>query len=109
MEVLEVEAADLIGRYLAHGQGWWLLGVILELAVLSAVVILAVLVVQRIMDGSLRRPGDGPRGAAPPGDDGALSELRLRYARGEVSREEYLQAAADLGSPAPAGDETRTT
>ena len=28
-----------------------------------------------------------------------LEFLRMRYARGKMSREEYLQASADLGSP----------
>jgi putative membrane protein len=33
--------------------------------------------------------------------DQALDTLRLRYARGEISREEFLQAIEDLGGPAP--------
>ena len=36
--------------------------------------------------GRLHRPGDP-----------ALTALRLRYARGEVSRDDYLRIAADLG------------
>ncbi|MGO9965075.1 MAG: hypothetical protein ACLPUG_16815 [Acidimicrobiales bacterium] len=37
----------------------------------------------------------------PPGPsiDPALNELRVRYARGELSWEEYAQRAADLGFP----------
>jgi len=35
-----------------------------------------------------------------PGDP-ALGELRLRYARGELSWEEYRQRAANLGYPVP--------
>jgi uncharacterized membrane protein len=31
-----------------------------------------------------------------PGDD-ALGLVRLRYARGEIDREQFLQASADLG------------
>lgn len=39
----------------------------------------------------------------PPGHDGALEQLRLRYVRGEIEREEYLQKVQDLGgSPPPA-------
>jgi uncharacterized membrane protein len=33
--------------------------------------------------------------------DQALATLRLRYARGEVGRDEYLQASADLGASLP--------
>jgi uncharacterized membrane protein len=35
------------------------------------------------------------------GGDAALEALRLRYARGEITREEFLQATDDLGGPAP--------
>lgn len=42
----------------------------------------------------------GGRGAAPapgrPQVDRAQEELRLRYARGEIDREEYLQRRIDL-------------
>jgi putative membrane protein len=38
---------------------------------------------------------------------GALSELDLRYARGEIGRDEYLQRRVDLGgSAAPASEAT---
>lgn len=33
--------------------------------------------------------------------DPALAELRLRYARGELSREEFTQRSTDLGGSAP--------
>jgi putative membrane protein len=38
----------------------------------------------------------------PAGPDPALAELRLRYARGEIDRDDYLQRATDLGGAAPA-------
>lgn len=38
--------------------------------------------------------------AFPPGGPlDPLELLRMRYARGKMSREEYLQASTDLGSP----------
>lgn len=39
--------------------------------------------------------------AAPPAAraDDALSALRMRYARGELSRDEFVRANADLGGP----------
>jgi uncharacterized membrane protein len=41
-----------------------------------------------------------PAAVAPPEGD-ALAVLRLRYARGEISRDEYLQATTDLGGAPP--------
>jgi uncharacterized membrane protein len=42
---------------------------------------------------------------APPASDGArdpaLAELRLRYARGEIDRDQYLVRATDLGEIVP--------
>jgi uncharacterized membrane protein len=35
--------------------------------------------------------------------DQALETLRLRYARGEITREEFLQATDDLGGQRPQG------
>jgi uncharacterized membrane protein len=37
--------------------------------------------------------------ASPAIQDAALAQLRLRYARGEISRSDFLQASADLGTP----------
>jgi uncharacterized membrane protein len=31
--------------------------------------------------------------------DGALAEARMRYARGEIAREDYLRITEDLGAP----------
>ena len=39
---------------------------------------------------------------------GALAELELRYARGEVNRDEYLQRRADLGGGTPPPSEATT-
>ncbi len=39
-----------------------------------------------------------PPSAFPPRDQ-ALDELRVRYARGEVDRTDYLERSADLGGP----------
>jgi uncharacterized membrane protein len=43
-----------------------------------------------------------PAVAALPAEGDALAIVRLRYARGELSRDEYLQATADLGGAPPA-------
>jgi uncharacterized membrane protein len=46
-------------------------------------------------------PGFGPWGppAGGPRGDKALAILRHRYARGEISRDDYLKAREDLGAP----------
>jgi putative membrane protein len=49
--------------------------------------------------GRFASPAGGRAATAPT----ALETLDQRYARGEVSREEYLQARSDLGGPAPPG------
>ena len=36
----------------------------------------------------------------PRSSDAALQEARVRYARGEMTREEFLQISTDLGGPA---------
>ena len=42
-----------------------------------------------------------PAAAGPVALDEPLAVLRMRYARGEVPREEFLQASEDLGRPPP--------
>lgn len=43
-----------------------------------------------------RVPQAPPSPPAPPSLDAAEQELRLRYARGEIDREEFLQRKIDL-------------
>ena len=49
----------------------------------------------------LWRRGSESGGSSRSGD-AALEALRLRYARGEITREEFLQAHEDLGGGATA-------
>jgi putative membrane protein len=83
------------------GHGWWwgFFGGILPALLLIALIGIAVWAVLRLTG---RGPGSayGWAPAAPPvaRPDGALEEVRLRYARGEISREEFLQRAQDLGA-----------
>lgn len=90
---------------MGHAGGWWWLGgllwVILIAAIVTAAVVIGIRLVRRAGPGI---PPAGPTGARPL--DPAAAELRLRYARGEVSREEYLQRAADLGVPVAPDDAT---
>jgi uncharacterized membrane protein len=43
-------------------------------------------------------------GTGPAGGDKAMDALRLRYANGEITREEFLQTTKDLGGPEPPPD-----
>ena len=47
--------------------------------------------------------GHRPAGSVPPAND-ALSLLRLRYARGEIGRDDFLLAHGDLGGGSPPAD-----
>ena len=40
--------------------------------------------------------------AGAPARDPAMEELRIRYARGELAREEFVQRSTDLGGAPPA-------
>jgi putative membrane protein len=86
--------------YVHHG--FWLFGVIpfLMFLVLVGVAVWAVL---RLSSRPAGPAAFGPGAAPPMPRDPALEELRVRYARGELDREEFLQRSRDLGgSDAPA-------
>ena len=74
-----------------HGGGWpFGLFFLLILLILGGLVVW-----------SLLRPGarhaPPAAGGSPP--DPALEQARLRYARGEIDRDEFVRIARDLGSP----------
>ena len=84
-------------EHLYGGTPWfaWFL-----LALLLVVLIgLAVFVFSRLAGSHAPRllPAVGPA----PADD-PLTVLRLRYARGEIARDEFVQTSKDLGAPPPA-------
>jgi putative membrane protein len=91
-------------RFIEH-HGWWGLAGLIPFLLLLALIGLAVWAVLRITSrGSGLFPAMGAA-AAVTRPDGALEEVRLRYARGEMSREEFLQRSQDLGGVGPsAGD-----
>jgi putative membrane protein len=105
-EVVEVMLFNQAGRFGPSGRfahhGWWwgfwghFIPFILFL-LLVGLVVWAVLRVSRRGFG----PGPGSAGFAPVfARDPALEEVRLRYARGEMSREEFVQRSWDLGGRA---------
>ncbi|WP_026122201.1 SHOCT domain-containing protein [Nocardiopsis halotolerans] len=70
--------------------------VILIMLALGVFLVVTVASVARSADPS--RPGRrrAPEPSRPPAVDAAEEELRLRYARGEIDREEFLQRKIDL-------------
>ena len=94
-------------RRFDHG-GWdWLHG-LFGLLLVAAIVALIVFLLLRLFERNQPRAAVAtgpmypppPRPAGPPLDP-ALAELRLRYARGEVSRDDFLRISTDLGAPPP--------
>ena len=84
------------------GFGWlWVLWLLLSVALLVLVVLGAVWLARALTSGSGRNQRTGDE----TGDGGAAGSARealdLRYARGEIGRDEYLQARRDLGARAP--------
>ena len=78
---------------------WWLHDLFFLLVAVAVVV--GIVLVVRIL---ARRPHQAPpMMGPPPWRSPALHELDMSYARGTLSREDYLQRRADLtGMPAPA-------
>ena len=73
--------------------GWF--HVVLWFVLWVLVIVAAVWVVRLLIEHFSR-----PRPVAPPVSP-ALAELELRYARGEITREEYFTRRADLAGMAP--------
>jgi putative membrane protein len=85
-----------MGGMMGPGIGAWsFLWILLGLAAAAAVVVGGVLAARAA--GPRRGPEPPP---IPPGDSPAVREakdtLKLRYAHGEISREEYLQGKVEL-------------
>ena len=82
-----------------YGAGWGMMGwgaifMVVPLLVLFLVLVLAL--------GSFRpREHVPPYAPPPPSAATALETLNVRYARGEISREEYQRIRADLEGQAP--------
>ena len=75
------------------GMGWyWLFGALLLLG-LTLLVVVAV----RVLGGGVGRGGSPAASDQPPGRSQARSILDERYARGELSTEEYRERLEGLG------------
>lgn len=73
---------------------WW--AEVLAWLVPILLVVLVVLLVVWLVSRTAARPASP---APLPPRDGALDQVRMRYARGEIDREAFLQLARDLGGP----------
>jgi len=86
--------------------GWWpgIVGDLVPLLFLIALLAFGIWAVRRITERD-RMLAVGAGGGMPSVSDGALEELRLRYARGDLDRDGYVQRLHDLGGegaePAP--------
>lgn len=80
----------MMGYYGGSGWGW--------MAVAGAVVMALVLVFVVLLVYALVR-GTAPNYAPPARTDDPQNEARMRYARGEISREQYQQILRDLSPP----------
>ena len=82
-------------RHFEHG-GSHPLGWIILALLIAVLVVLLVHLVMKLLASRRAAAATTPAGAAAE----PLAVLRLRYARGEVGRDEYLRASEDLGAPA---------
>jgi len=84
-----------------HHFGYGVWHFVFMFAFFALVVLLAVWLVMSIRRGQMLPAGHAPGQhlALPVAEDAALREARMRYARGEMTREEFLQTSGDLGGP----------
>jgi uncharacterized membrane protein len=101
-----ISRGSLFAR-LGFRRGHPVVGLLLAALVL-VLIVLGVVAIVTLLRGQRRQAAAGGGSWAPLGATGApydpvIVELRLRYARGEIGRDEYMQRAADLGyRPGPA-------
>jgi uncharacterized membrane protein len=96
---------SLFGQMMRHGGGFGYPGSTheagtssVECAILGLAIAILVIVTLLLLDAFLRRRQMRRFRAGHGGHDKPLEILRLRYARGEISHDEYSQALADLGA-----------
>ena len=83
------------------GDPWWhgYLGWLIPLLVFVVLVGLSVWAVTRLTGSGRLALASSP--APVRRNDSALELVRGRYARGEISRDEFAQLSSDLGAPVP--------
>lgn len=84
------------GMMASAGTGYpWILILLCSLLALAVAVTSGVVVAKVLVSRPQTNPPQIPA-APPPGLQEAQDALRLRYARGEISREDYLQGKVEL-------------
>ena len=91
-------STDLLFRF-GGDFGRWSQGVALRWIALF--LFLAFLALLAVGVAVLWRRGTATPSGAVSGSEEALATIRMRYAKGEMTREEFLQATQDLGGPQP--------
>lgn len=82
-----------LGGYGAFGSIGWIIGLVLNIALIIGVVLLVIWIVRRLSSNG----GPGRSIAAFSGGQPSAREiLQERYARGEIDREQYQQMLSDL-------------
>jgi uncharacterized membrane protein len=94
------------GVYMQHTDAWWGVGHLLPLLLFAVLIGVLVWGILRLTSERAAVASAAMPAAAPPASiaqvDAAGQELRLSYARGNITREEYLVRSADLGlTPGP--------
>jgi len=89
------------GPHMGPGYGysaWYqFLQLLVPLLVFGALIGLLVWAVMRL---TRERPPAPPGRPMVPPPDAALAEVRMRYARGEIGRDEFVRVSQDLGGAA---------
>jgi putative membrane protein len=81
--------------------GWGPAGGFIPLLLFLLLIVFAVWAIVRVTGrGPVAAQASTPAPRVVP-RDGALEEVRLRYARGELTREEFVQRSRDLGGTQP--------
>lgn len=88
------------GFFGGHGDGGHhVVGILFLVAFLLALVVLVVFVVRWARSGP--SAARAPAAAQLSPADAAVAAARMRYARGELGREDFLRISADLGEQPP--------
>lgn len=86
-----------VERFAHHDSTWLWFGHLLGVLVFVALAALVVMLLWRWLAPKFENPAP----VAKSNDDAALAHLRMRYAQGDVSREDYVRIASDLGAVVP--------
>ncbi|HLN07304.1 MAG TPA: hypothetical protein VK217_13565 [Acidimicrobiales bacterium] len=93
----------VFGLHRGPGVFAWLL-----LVLLIAALALGAVALVRLWKRTPNRAQAGPSAPLAPPMDPAFTELRIRYARGDLTWEEYVQRATNLGYPIQPGSGSHT-